>query len=1437
MPDPVPENDIVTALRTQLREAKACIEALRGSSRHDYTDTVPDSERGSVRDANTDGHCSFPTPVEITALVRDSLWHDCHTSTTFFKHRILSLRMSGNRLLVQLDINGITARCLLDSGATLSCVSGDFAARHPASLGSRTVLANTVTPVEVADSRSVRCLSTLPEPCLSLPSGDRCQPVALHVMQLPSKIDCILGVDWLRRNKVSMDFDDTEVATITIGDRVLSAAATRTRLLPPMHVSYMNARTVELFDRRDLDRVIAPNDPVLCYVHTTVDDDSPHLVPPSQQHRVDKLQAEFAAAFTEPSGVPVRPFHYEMDIPLLPNARLPPPRNFEVPMRQQQVLTDWLDNCVHSGWVREQRSPVNSPVFCVPKANGGWRIVCDFRGTNSVSQNFYQSNIESTTRLVERLAEAKILSKGDAQDGFYQLPLKKEDQYLTAFTVNRRQYVFTVLPQGLKNGPIKFQGLINTVLRRHGLHGDVQLRTLLPFMQPEVARRYEGWDPGTVVGVSWAYVDDLVAGTLFDDMDLHEAHVRALLTACVADDIHLRFSKCAFFQREIAFLGQVVGNGVARIDPSKTAVVAAWATLTKVREVQAFLGFCNFFRRHISGFSEIAAPLYRLTRKQQGWSWSYEHQLAFERLRTAVSTAPVLRLPLWDRPFVVITDCSAVAMGAALMQADDAGHLLPVCYFSETLKGSELNYSARDLEALALTRAVVHFRFYLWGAPFQIKVLSDHRSLQHLRTQRDLHGRIGRWQDILSEFDYSISYYPGRQNVIADFLSRHPARTPVSSRTHVREVIEHLSGLADDVKSPDAAPTTLRVLPGLLAPVLTRLQTQRAMVRDLLADSTELFAMPVDEDGTPAVSPPPLLTDGVRAEVPPPSTDHAHRDAPVPLTDTDLSVLHHLDYSSDKDFAPIVELFDIIDSDHELREVFRTRATQLDPVCFPPRLRKFLPKLQWYRFLPDRRLYNLTTDSIALVIPNTTIQVEGQSVLLREHLMSHFHDARLSAHRGSKPTYLRLRRHCYWHRMGAAVEGFVRSCEVCHRSKSRTAKPFGLMEAPTLPSAPAQSYTMDFMFDLAPDPLTQCDGIMAVIDRFSSWTRLLALHSTCTAQTVAELLEKEIFLKRGYPWEIICDRDPRFTSRYFEDFARSRGFRLAMCSGDHPESDGKSERRFRTLEEAIRCYIDHGQTNVFQMLGELEFALNDSPDAVTRMSAFLQDKGYNLMRPVDLASVPFAPVTVQSVQDHWDTVQSSWAVARDAVRQAQSQYVYQANKHRRVAPLTLFAVGQLVYVSRYNFVPPAMRDQPTRKFQPRFFGPYRILKQVSATSYRVELPANVRTHPVFHASRLKPFTVSARFPHRRATRMDPVIIDGTPEYHVEQILKKRKHYSKFQYLVKWSGYPLSDASWEPAQVIKEDLPEMVEEFERDHVSGAVTLLQDRPITYAFVTDA
>ena len=90
---------------------------------------------------------------------------------------------------------------------------------------------------------------------------------------------------------------------------------------------------------------------------------------------------------------------------------------------------------------------------------------------------------------------------------------------------------------------------------------------------------------------------------------------------------------------------------------------------------------------------------------------------------------------------------------------------------------------------------------------------------------------------------------------------------------------------------------------------------------------------------------------------------------------------------------------------------------------------------------------------------------------------------------------------------------------------------------------------------------------------------------------------------------------------------------------------------------------------------------------------------------------------------------------------------------------------------------------------------------------------------------MKPFTKSAKFPHRRAQRLDPIVVDGVPECHVEQILKKRKHYSKHQHLVKWTGCPISEASWESASTMRADVPELVAEFERDHVGGGVALLQ------------
>jgi len=177
-------------------------------------------------------------------------------------------------------------------------------------------------------------------------------------MPLPNKIDVILGVDWLRANSVALEFGDSDVAQVRFGSTasVTATASSRPRRRAPRQVNYVATTvdsdegygsddSVEVFDRRDVGaKFFAAGEAVLCHVGTADMDLAPEPDHP-EQPRIDKLKAAYPAAFSDPCGVPVRDFKCEMDIPLRPGARLPAPRAFNVPHRQQQILTAWLEKC------------------------------------------------------------------------------------------------------------------------------------------------------------------------------------------------------------------------------------------------------------------------------------------------------------------------------------------------------------------------------------------------------------------------------------------------------------------------------------------------------------------------------------------------------------------------------------------------------------------------------------------------------------------------------------------------------------------------------------------------------------------------------------------------------------------------------------------------------------------------------------------------------------------------------------------------------------------------------------------------------------------------------------------------------------------------------------------------------------------------------------
>jgi ribonuclease HI len=281
------------------------------------------------------------------------------------------------------------------------------------------------------------------------------------------------------------------------------------------------------------------------------------------------------------------------------------------------------------------------------------------------------------------------------------------------------------------------------------------------------------------------YLDDILIYS--DTLEEHEQHVRAICEILKREGLNAKLSKCSFFKQQVEYLGHVVGNGQLQADPRKLGSVDAWPTPATVGELRSFLGLCSYFRRYIKSFAKIAHPLHDLTGKKFGglWMkdpsvWSHRHQLAFEELKLALVSAPVLTAPDYSKRFLVYTDASARATGAILAQEDEYGNIRPICFYSRKLKDAEVNYPAHDMELLAIVEALKEWRYFLEGSPFTAIVRTDHKPLQEFFTQKSLSRRQARWWEKIHAFDFEINYVKGIENP-ADALSRNPIHSPDNS--------------------------------------------------------------------------------------------------------------------------------------------------------------------------------------------------------------------------------------------------------------------------------------------------------------------------------------------------------------------------------------------------------------------------------------------------------------------------------------------------------------------------------------------------------------------------------------------------------------------------------------------------------------------------------
>ena len=260
----------------------------------------------------------------------------------------------------------------------------------------------------------------------------------------------------------------------------------------------------------------------------------------------------------------------------------------------------------------------------------------------------------------------------------------------------------------------------------------------------------------------------------------HTTHIGLVLQWLLENMLFVKSEKCVFNAASVEFLGHILEKGQVWADPKKVRAVEDWARPTDRTQLRRFLGFANFYRRFIRGFSRVAAPLISLMSTLRAFSWTPEAEDAFSALKSLFTSTPVLILPQPSRQFIVEVDASDVGIGAILSQwSEEDQHIHPVAFLSRRFSPAEANYDVGNRELLAIHAALTEWRLWLEGTQHPILIWTDHKNLTYIRDAKRLGPRQARWALFFSRFDFTLTYCPGSKNIRTDALSLlFPTETP-----------------------------------------------------------------------------------------------------------------------------------------------------------------------------------------------------------------------------------------------------------------------------------------------------------------------------------------------------------------------------------------------------------------------------------------------------------------------------------------------------------------------------------------------------------------------------------------------------------------------------------------------------------------------------------
>lgn len=852
-------------------------------------------------------------------------------------------------------------------------------------------------------------------------------------------------------------------------------------------------------------------------------------------------------------------------------------KSYRLPQVHKEEVKQQIKKMLEDGIIRNSTSPWSSPIWIVPKkldASGvpKWRLVIDYRKLNlkTIQDRFPIPNIDD---LLDKLGKCQYFSTLDLASGFHQIRIHEDSIEKTAFSTEQGHYEFLRMPFGLKNAPASFQRMINEILKNY------INRTCL------------------------VYMDDIIIFST--TLDEHIQNLKEIFKKLQEHNLKVQLDKCEFLKKETEFLGHVITPESIRPNPKKIDAILKIPLPKTHKEVKSFLGMIGFYRKFINNLAKLTKPLTACLRKGKRIEHSQEFVQAFETCKTILCNEPILVHPDFSKVFTLTTDASKFAIGSVLSQNGK-----PVCYASRTLNPNEINYSVTEKELLAIIWSVKYFRPYLFGRHFLIK--TDHRPLKWLESLKEPNSKLVRWKLLLSEYDYEIDYIKGKENYVADTLSRNIEETPNTNLNAEKEKRKPPSSLHNEPGDIDMS------------------------IQDFLENHITTVH---------SVNEPPLLS--------------------YPYCEKPLNYYKHqmIVKMSDSSTVPRFIKEKIFENNRYYIN-FRRRFMDEDLEEFIANLKNnvtyhlHFPNKEDEKFFLRHIQEKINRISSKLMIcsskiTDVTIQSEQQDKL-------NYHHVYKTGHRGITTTLESLKKNYYWPTLVKDVTNYINNCVICQKSKYERNPNEMIFQAIPIGSKPFARIHIDTLS-------ISNNKFLTLIDTFSKFAQVYDIPGINAVNILDGLLN---FISHyGLPEMIICDNGIEFNNNNFTDFCKLHKIAIHYTTPKNPNSNSYIERFHSTLLEQIRVKTQQYPKESLNNL--IKYSLihyNNSIHSVTEHTPFEIITGhFNSKDPFDIEE---KHIVSKYVEEHKEKIKDKYKEIKGNMDQKKHSQLEKINKNRK-DPITL----------------------------------------------------------------------------------------------------------------------------------------------------------------------